>query len=82
MLECRETKQDYLYMMDDKVKRCLRLVNQAISDNFVKMWQDFVITNLEWNNRERANIKSLVSKEYELFVEKKAKEKTREEKEE
>ena len=55
-------------MMDDKVKRALRLINMSISENFCKMWLDHVITNLEWNNRERNYIKELVSKEYEYFV--------------
>lgn len=70
MLECRETKQDYLSAEPkDKVKRALRLVNMSISDNFWKMWLDYVISNLEWNNRERNMIKDLVSKEYEAYLE-------------
>jgi hypothetical protein len=40
----------------------------GISDKFFKMWLDYVITNLEWNNRERNMIKDLVSKEYEAYV--------------
>lgn len=69
VLECRETKQDYLYVMDDKVKRCLRLVNMDISDAFLKMWMDYCVSNLEWNNKERKLIKDMVSREYEMFVE-------------
>lgn len=68
MLVCRETKQDYLYMMDDKVKRALRLVNMGISESFCKLWLDFVISNLEWNNRERNMIRNLVSDEYGDYI--------------
>lgn len=69
VLECRETKQDYLYVMDDKVKRALRLVNMDISDAFCKMWMDYCVSNLEWNNKERKLIKDMVSREYQMFVE-------------
>jgi thiamine phosphate synthase YjbQ (UPF0047 family) len=68
VLECRETKQDYLYMMDDKVKRALRLVNMGISEAFCSMWLEHCKSNLEWNNRERNVIKDMVSREYEIFV--------------
>lgn len=73
VLVCRETKQDYLYMMDDKVKRALRLINMSISDNFCKLWLDYVISNLEWNNRERNDIKEQVSEEYKVYVFKRSK---------
>ena len=53
VLTCRETKSDYLYMMDDRVQKALRMVNMSISDNLLKKWLDFVITNLEWNKKER-----------------------------
>jgi len=68
VLECRETKQDYLYMIDDKVKRTLRLINMACSDAFLNAWINYVITNLEWNNKEREVIRQSVKNEYEYYL--------------
>lgn len=52
-LECRATKQDYLYLIDDKVHKCLRLINKSISEHVVKKWFEHVKTNLEWNKQDR-----------------------------
>ena len=55
-------------MIEGKAQRALRLVNMGISDNFCKMWLDFVITNLEWNNRERARVKDRVGQRYREYI--------------
>jgi len=52
-LECRATKQDYLYLVDDKVHKALRLINKSISDHIFRKWFDYVKTNLDWNKYER-----------------------------
>ena len=31
-LECRSSKKDYLYLVDDKIHRTLRLINKSISE--------------------------------------------------
>ena len=48
-LECRATKQDFLYLVDDRVHKALRLINKSISELIVKKWFEHVKTNLEWN---------------------------------
>ena len=55
-------------MMDDKVKRALRLVNMGISEAFSSLWLERCKSNLEWNNRERMVIKDMVSREYEMYI--------------
>lgn len=56
-------------MMDDKVKRALRLVNMGISEAFCNKWLEHCKYRLEWNNQKRNDLKDMVSREYELFVE-------------
>jgi len=55
-------------MIDDKVKRTLRLVNMACSDAFLHAWINYVISNLEWNNKEREVIRQSVKNEYEYYL--------------
>lgn len=53
ILSCRETKQDLLYLIDDKIHRTLRLINMGISDDILKKWFEHVKYNLDWNKQER-----------------------------
>ena len=53
VLTCREAKQDYLHIDDGKIHKALRMLNMSISDDVLKKWLDYSITNLEWNKAER-----------------------------
>jgi hypothetical protein len=48
-LECKFTKQDYLYLIENRVHKALRLINKSISELVLKKWFEHVKTNLEWN---------------------------------
>lgn len=71
-LICRESKEDYLTLVNDKnnlsfnrVHKALRIVNMSVSDDLLKKWLEHVITNLDWNKVERREFERLKRKKEE-----------------
>ena len=67
-LICREEKEDYLTLSYEKkpsfarVHKALRIVNMSVSDDLLKKWLDHVMTNLDWNNKDRRDFERLKRK--------------------
>ncbi len=61
-LVCKELKYDYLYLIEDKVYRTLRLLNLSISDIILKKWIKRVEGDLEWNTKDRRYFEKIYNK--------------------